>query len=116
MSNNEKFERPWGWYETISLGDNYQAKRIYVKPGGKLSLQSHKHRAEHWVIVSGTAKVTLSEEELILKTNQSVYIEKEQKHRLENTTTEDLYVIEVQTGNYLGEDDIIRYEDIYNRS
>jgi len=111
-----RFHRPWGWYETLCLGGRFQVKRIMVKPGGVLSLQSHVHRAEHWVVVAGTAKVTVDENITLLSENQSVYIPLGAVHRMENPGKVDMYLIEVQTGSYLGEDDIIRYEDIYARS
>ncbi|MEL7470965.1 MAG: mannose-1-phosphate guanylyltransferase/mannose-6-phosphate isomerase [Pseudomonadota bacterium] len=107
--------RPWGSYETICMDDRFQVKRIVVKPKGKLSLQSHLHRSEHWVVVSGTAIVTIDGEEQILRENESVYIPLGAHHRLENRGKIDLHLIEVQSGSYLGEDDIIRYEDIYAR-
>jgi len=110
-----RFHRPWGWYETLCLGDRFQVKRIMVKPGGVLSLQSHVHRAEHWVVVSGTAKVTVGETAKLLSENESVYIPLGEVHRMENPGKVPMYLIEVQTGAYLGEDDIIRYEDVYNR-
>lgn len=109
-------ERPWGHFETLSLGRRYQVKSIVVKPGGRLSLQSHMHRAEHWVIVEGSAKVTIGRSEKLLSENQSVYIPLGEIHRLANPGKVPLRMIEVQTGSYLGEDDIIRYEDIYARS
>ncbi|MEM9196246.1 MAG: mannose-1-phosphate guanylyltransferase/mannose-6-phosphate isomerase [Pseudomonadota bacterium] len=108
--------RPWGWYETLSLGSRFQVKRIMVHPGGQLSLQSHVHRAEHWVVVSGTARVTVGEEVQLLTENESVYIPLGAVHRLENPGKVDMHLIEVQSGIYLGEDDIIRYEDVYARS
>lgn len=111
-----RFHRPWGWYETLCLGGRFQVKRIMVKPGGVLSLQSHVHRAEHWVVVAGTARVTVDESVTLLSENQSVYIPLGAVHRMENPGKVDMYLIEVQTGSYLGEDDIIRYEDIYARS
>lgn len=111
-----RFHRPWGWYETLCLGGRFQVKRIMVKPGGVLSLQSHVHRAEHWVVVAGTARVTVDETVTLLSENQSVYIPLGAVHRMENPGKVDMYLIEVQTGSYLGEDDIIRYEDIYARS
>jgi len=107
--------RPWGWYETLSLGGRFQVKRIMVKPGAQLSLQSHVHRSEHWVVVEGAATVTVGEEEKLLTENQSVYIPLGAVHRLANPGKVDLHLIEVQSGPYLGEDDIIRYEDIYAR-
>ncbi|MEW6562341.1 MAG: mannose-1-phosphate guanylyltransferase/mannose-6-phosphate isomerase [Pseudomonadota bacterium] len=108
--------RPWGYYEGIDLGDRYQAKRIVVKPGAKLSLQMHHHRAEHWVVVSGKAKVTRGEDTLVLYADQSTYIPLGVKHRLENVGTGPLCLIEVQSGSYLGEDDIVRFEDDYYRT
>ncbi|MDO5622182.1 MAG: mannose-1-phosphate guanylyltransferase/mannose-6-phosphate isomerase [Paracoccus sp. (in: a-proteobacteria)] len=107
--------RPWGWFETLALSDRFQVKRIVVKPGGILSLQSHLHRAEHWIVVSGTARVTLDDATHVLTENQSVYIPLGAKHRLENPGKLPMVLIEVQTGGYLGEDDITRYEDIYAR-
>ncbi len=108
--------RPWGWFERVSLGQNFQVKRIMVKPGAALSLQSHQHRAEHWVVVRGTALVTVRDKVFRLGQNQSVYIPVQARHRLENTSPENLHLIEVQTGTYLGEDDITRYEDVYARA
>jgi mannose-1-phosphate guanylyltransferase / mannose-6-phosphate isomerase len=108
--------RPWGDYEQIDRGTRYQVKRITVKPEGKLSLQSHFHRSEHWVVVSGTAKVTVGETEQLLGENQSIYIPLGAVHRLENPGIVPLELIEVQSGSYLGEDDIVRYEDVYNRT
>ena len=107
--------RPWGWYESIALGPRFQVKRIVVNPGGILSLQSHNHRSEHWVVVEGTAKVTIGDEVKIVTENQSVYIPLGAVHRMENPGKLPLTLIEVQTGSYFGEDDIIRYEDIYSR-
>lgn len=107
--------RPWGWFESIVLMPSYQVKRLYVHPQAKLSLQSHKHRSEHWVVVAGRATVWRDSEVFILEANSSVYIRAGQKHRLANDTDKPLVVIEVQTGSYLGEDDIIRYEDAYQR-
>lgn len=114
-SEHLRMYRPWGDYEQIDRGTRYQVKRITVKPGGKLSLQSHVHRAEHWVVVSGTARVTIDERVTLLTENQSVYIPLGAVHRLENPGKVPLELIEVQSGSYLGEDDIIRYEDVYNR-
>ena len=108
--------RPWGWYEGIDEGERFQVKRIMVKPGEKLSLQKHHHRAEHWIIVSGTARVTCGEAIELLTENQSTYIPLGTTHRLENPGKIDLHMIEVQSGSYLGEDDIVRFEDIYQRS
>lgn len=110
-----QFHRPWGWYETLCFADRFQVKRIMVKPGGALSLQSHMHRSEHWVVVAGTACVTIGEETRLVSENQSVYIPLGAVHRLENRGKLPMYLIEVQTGSYLGEDDIVRYEDIYDR-
>jgi len=107
--------RPWGWYETMETSTHYQVKQLTVKPGGVLSLQSHKRRSEHWVVVAGVAHVLRDEDEIVLHANQSTYIPPEMKHRLENRGEETLYIIEVQSGSYLGEDDIQRYEDIYGR-
>ncbi|RGP41278.1 Mannose-1-phosphate guanylyltransferase [Altererythrobacter insulae] len=107
--------RPWGWYEGLEHGDRFQVKRISVKPGAALSLQSHHHRAEHWIIVEGTAKVTIGDKETLLTENQSVYVPLGEVHRLENPGKVPLTFIEVQTGAYLGEDDIVRYEDLYAR-
>ncbi|MDF0603824.1 mannose-1-phosphate guanylyltransferase/mannose-6-phosphate isomerase [Psychromarinibacter sp. C21-152] len=107
--------RPWGWFETLALSDRFQVKRIVVHPGASLSLQSHHHRSEHWVVVQGTAKVTVDEVEKLLTENQSVYIPLGAVHRMENPGKVPMVLIEVQTGAYLGEDDIVRYEDIYAR-
>jgi mannose-1-phosphate guanylyltransferase/mannose-6-phosphate isomerase len=111
-----RFHRPWGWYETLALGHRFQVKRIMVHPGGTLSLQSHVHRAEHWVVVQGAARVTLGQEVKLLAENESVYIPLGTVHRLENPGKLDLHLIEVQSGPYLGEDDIVRYEDVYARA
>ena len=108
--------RPWGWYESIALGPRFQVKRIVVNPGAALSLQSHNHRSEHWIVVEGTAKVTIDDEVKTIKDNQSVYIPLGAVHRMENPGKLPLTLIEVQTGSYFGEDDIIRYDDIYARS
>ena len=107
--------RPWGWYESIALGPKFQVKRIVVNPGGALSLQSHKHRSEHWIVVEGSAKVTIDDDVKIVTENQSVYIPLGAVHRMENPGKLPLTLIEVQTGSYFGEDDIIRYEDVYAR-
>jgi mannose-1-phosphate guanylyltransferase/mannose-1-phosphate guanylyltransferase/mannose-6-phosphate isomerase len=107
--------RPWGWYEGIDEGERFQVKRIMVKPGEKLSLQMHHHRAEHWIVVSGTARVTRGEHIELLTENQSTYIPLGTTHRLENPGKIDLHMIEVQSGTYLGEDDIVRLEDVYKR-
>lgn len=108
--------RPWGWYESLALGARFQVKRIVVKPGAALSLQSHHHRAEHWIVVEGTARVTVNDDVRLISENQSVFIPLGAIHRLENPGKLPMVLIEVQTGSYLGEDDIIRYEDIYART
>lgn len=108
--------RPWGWYQTLNLGDRYQVKEIVVYPGGRLSLQSHHHRAEHWVVVRGTAQVTVDDEIRLVTENESVFIPLRSRHRLENPGRIPMHLIEVQTGSYLDEDDIVRYDDIYGRS
>lgn len=107
--------RPWGTYTVLEEGEHFKIKRIEVKPGASLSLQMHHHRSEHWVVVSGTAKVLNDVKELTLKVNESTFIPAEHKHRLENIGMEQLVMIEVQTGNYLGEDDIVRFSDVYGR-
>ena len=108
--------RPWGWFETLVLRGRFQVKRIFVNPGAALSLQSHHHRSEHWIVVEGTAKVTIGEEEKLVSEGQSVFIPLAEKHRLQNPGKVPMMLIEVQTGTYLGEDDIVRYEDLYSRS
>jgi len=112
---HRKVHRPWGWYDSIDAGHRFQVKRIVVKPGGSLSLQMHHHRAEHWIVVSGTAKVTRGEEQFLVSENQSTYIPLGTKHRLENPGAIPLEMIEVQSGAYLGEDDIVRFDDVYGR-
>ena len=107
--------RPWGKYDSIDAGDNYQVKRLTVNPGAKLSVQMHHHRAEHWVVVKGTAEVTRGTEVLELKENQSIYIPLGATHSLSNETEAPLDIIEVQSGSYLGEDDIERLQDVYGR-
>ncbi|MBJ2149403.1 mannose-1-phosphate guanylyltransferase/mannose-6-phosphate isomerase [Paracoccus sp. IB05] len=107
--------RPWGWYESLVVGDRFQVKRIHVHPGAALSLQSHFHRSEHWIVVEGTARVTVDDEVTLLTENQSVYVPLGSIHRMENPGKVPMVLIEVQTGSYLGEDDIIRYEDVYAR-
>jgi mannose-1-phosphate guanylyltransferase/mannose-6-phosphate isomerase len=113
--NHRKVHRPWGYYDSIDNGLRFQVKRIVVKPGASLSLQMHHHRAEHWIVVSGTAKVTRGDETIMLSENQSTYIPLGTVHRLENPGVIDLEMIEVQSGSYLGEDDIVRLEDNYGR-
>jgi mannose-1-phosphate guanylyltransferase / mannose-6-phosphate isomerase len=112
---NARVYRPWGWYESVDIGEGFQVKRLMVKPGQKLSLQLHHHRAEHWVVVQGEAKVTIGSHVQAVSKNESVYIPKEVQHRLENCGADDLFLIEVQSGSYLGEDDIVRFEDSYGR-
>jgi mannose-1-phosphate guanylyltransferase/mannose-6-phosphate isomerase len=107
--------RPWGSYDSLDYGDRFQVKRITVKPGAQLSLQMHHHRAEHWIVVQGTARVTRGEEAFLLGENESTYIPMGTTHRLENPGKVPLHLIEVQSGTYLGEDDIVRYEDTYGR-
>ncbi|MEJ6396242.1 mannose-1-phosphate guanylyltransferase/mannose-6-phosphate isomerase [Gymnodinialimonas sp. 2305UL16-5] len=111
-----RFHRPWGWYETLCLSGRFQVKRIMVKPGGVLSLQSHMHRSEHWIVVAGTAEVTIGDDVRLVTENESVYIPLGHKHRMANPGRLPMYLIEVQTGAYLGEDDIVRYEDVYDRT
>jgi mannose-1-phosphate guanylyltransferase/mannose-6-phosphate isomerase len=113
---HSKVHRPWGTFEPIGHGERYQVKRITVNPGASLSLQLHHHRAEHWVVVSGTAVVTCGDKEIMLSENESTYIPLGVKHRLKNPGTIPLEIIEIQSGSYLGEDDIVRLDDIYNRS
>lgn len=108
--------RPWGWFETLAIRGRFQVKSIFVKPGAALSLQSHHHRSEHWIVVEGTAKVTVDEQVSLVTEGESVYIPLGAVHRMENPGKIPMVLIEVQTGTYLGEDDIIRYEDIYSRS
>jgi mannose-1-phosphate guanylyltransferase/mannose-6-phosphate isomerase len=113
--SNRKVYRPWGWYDSIDSGEHFQVKRLYVKPGAKLSLQMHHKRAEHWVVVSGTATVTKGEQTFNLKKGESTYIPLGVIHALENKTSKSLEIIEVQSGTYLGEDDIVRFDDLYGR-
>ena len=108
--------RPWGSYTVLEDGDDCKVKRLTVKPGGVLSLQKHFRRSEHWTVVSGTAKVRVGAQEFLLERNQSTYIPVDTLHRLENPTEHDLHLIEVQCGDYFGEDDIVRLEDKYGRS
>ena len=112
---HRKVYRPWGWYDGVDAGERFQVKRIMVKPGGTLSLQMHHHRAEHWIVVRGTARVTKGEEVFLLTENQSTYIPVGVTHRLENPGRLDLEMVEVQSGSYLGEDDIVRLGDVYGR-
>ena len=109
------YQRPWGTYQTLALAPGYQVKIIIVQPGGRLSLQKHFKRSEHWVIVGGLPTVTIDEKIEVYQVNQIVYIPKESKHRIENFTDGVCTLVEVQIGDYLGEDDIVRFEDIYGR-
>ncbi len=115
VSEHRRIYRPWGYYQSIDNGDRYQVKRIVVKPGGRLSLQKHFHRAEHWVVVRGTAEVTCDDIKKLVRENESIYLPLASVHRLENPGKIDIELIEVQTGSYLGEDDIVRIEDVYHR-
>ena len=115
LDNHKKVYRPWGYYQTIDLADRFQVKRIMIKPGAKISNQIHYHRSEHWVVVEGTARITKDEEILLLHENESIYLPMGIKHRVENPGKIPLHLIEVQSGSYLGEDDIVRIEDIYGR-
>ena len=116
VQEHRKVQRPWGFYDSIDRGERFQVKRIVVQPGGRLSLQMHHHRAEHWVVVRGTARVTRGEETFLLSENQSTYIPLGVTHRLENPGKTPLEIIEVQSGGYLGEDDIVRFDDQYGRA
>ncbi|WP_071467497.1 mannose-1-phosphate guanylyltransferase/mannose-6-phosphate isomerase [Polynucleobacter asymbioticus] len=113
---HRKVARPWGWYDSVDEGERFKVKRIQVKPGASLSLQMHHHRAEHWIVVKGVAEITNGDQVIALTENQSTYIPQGQTHRLANRGTEPLEIIEVQSGSYLGEDDIVRFEDTYGRS
>jgi mannose-1-phosphate guanylyltransferase/mannose-6-phosphate isomerase len=112
---HSRVHRPWGWYQTVDLGEGFQVKRIHVAPGGSLSLQKHRHRAEHWVVVGGTALATIGTTVQRVKPNEHVYIPLGAVHRLENAEDEPVELVEVQSGTYLGEDDIVRLEDVYDR-
>lgn len=113
---HRKVARPWAWYDSVDMGDRFQVKRIGVKPGASLSLQKHHQRAEHWIVVAGTAEVTRGSETFLLSENQSTYIPIGEVHRLKNPSKVYLEIIEVQSGSYLGEDDIVRFEDTYGRT
>jgi mannose-1-phosphate guanylyltransferase/mannose-6-phosphate isomerase len=113
---HRKVARPWGWYDSVDEGERFKVKRIQVKPGASLSLQMHHHRAEHWIVVKGTAEITNGDQVILLAENQSTYIPQGQTHRLANPGKTPLEIIEVQSGSYLGEDDIVRFEDTYGRS
>jgi len=112
---SRKVHRPWGWYDSVDAGQRFQVKRIVVNPGASLSLQMHHHRAEHWIVVQGTARVTRGNDVYLVPENQSTYIPLGEKHRLDNPGKVPLEMIEVQSGSYLGEDDIVRIEDVYGR-
>ena len=112
---HRKVSRPWGWYDNLDEGENFKVKRIQVNPGASLSLQKHTKRAEHWVVVKGVAEVISDNKKITLKENESAYIPMGKKHRLSNPTKDILEIIEIQTGAYLGEDDIERFEDTYGR-
>ncbi len=114
-ARGQKDTRPWGTWEVIDAGDGYCVKKICVTPGNILSLQLHHHRAEHWIIVSGEALVTLGDDKFVKKANESVYIPAETKHRIQNNTQQDMTFIEIQTGEKLDESDIVRFEDSYGR-
>ncbi len=112
---NRKTHRPWGWYDTVDVGQNFKVKRIRVNPNASLSLQKHQHRAEHWIVVRGLAEITRGNETFKLSENQSTYISAGETHRLKNPTSAILEIIEVQSGTYLGEDDIVRLDDSFGR-
>jgi mannose-1-phosphate guanylyltransferase/mannose-6-phosphate isomerase len=113
--HHRKVQRPWGWYDSLDLGGNHQVKRIMVKPSASISLQTHEHRAEHWVIIKGEARITLGAQVKDYQRYEHIFIPKQTKHRLQNVSQSDVELIEVQCGDYLGEDDIVRYEDVYGR-
>jgi mannose-1-phosphate guanylyltransferase/mannose-6-phosphate isomerase len=113
---HRKVSRPWGWYDSVDEGERFKVKRIQVSPGASLSLQMHHHRAEHWIVVKGVAEITNGDEVITLTENQSTYIPQGQIHRLSNPGETPLEIIEVQSGSYLGEDDIVRFEDTYSRN
>ena len=112
---SEIINKPWGYFQVLDSQVGHQTKKLFIKPFSKLSLQSHKHRSEHWVIVKGSATVLIDNNKYILEINESIYIPMQSKHRLENNTENDLCVIEVQIGDTIKEDDIVRYDDIYGR-
>lgn len=111
----KKINKPWGYYQILDSQNGYQLKKLFVNPKSKLSLQSHKYRSEHWVVLYGLATVTIDKNVYELSVNESIYIPMASKHRLENNTNKEVVIGETQIGDYLGEDDIIRYEDIYKR-
>jgi len=114
-TNASRDYRPWGWYETLAITNNFHIKVLHVNPGASLSLQSHQHRFEHWIVISGIATVIRHNEEYTLNPNQSIFITAKELHQLSNHSSDDLVIVEVQTGTYFGEDDIVRYSDVYNR-
>ena len=114
--NHRRVHRPWGTYDTLDSGPGFQVKRLTIEPGASISLQLHRHRAEHWVVVAGTARVTRGDEVFLLRENESAFVSQGTRHRIENPTEDPLQIVEVQTGGYLGEDDIVRYHDNYARS
>ncbi len=116
INEHRTMQRPWGSYTILEEGERYKIKRILVRPSQKLSLQLHYHRSEHWIVVRGTAKVTLDDKESLLHENESLFVPKSTMHRLENPGKVPLELIEVQVGEYVGEDDIVRFEDIYGRT
>lgn len=111
-----KDHRPWGWFEILAHGDHFKVKRIFVKPGASISLQSHSHRSEHWVVVNGSAKITIDDQIKIISQGQSIFVPKHAVHRIENQDNISLIIVEIQIGTYLEEDDIVRYEDLYGRN
>jgi mannose-1-phosphate guanylyltransferase/mannose-6-phosphate isomerase len=115
-SIHRRVHRPWGYYEAVDQGDRFQVKRLAVKPGGRLSLQKHMHRAEHWVVVRGTAAVTVGSEDRLVHESESMFIPMGAVHRLANPGKIALEIVEVQTGGYFGEDDIVRFDDVYGRA
>ena len=112
---SEIINKPWGYFQVLNSQEGFLVKKIFVNPLSKLSLQSHKHRSEHWVVVQGIAEVTIDENSYKLSTNESIYVPLGSKHRLENNSEKDLIIVEVQIGDHLKEDDIVRYDDIYGR-
>lgn len=110
------YQRPWGTYQTLTLSTNYQVKALTIHPDGRLSLQKHFHRSEHWVVVTGNPTITVENKVKVYSANEHVYIPREALHRIENFSKEDSILIEVQVGDYLGEDDIVRIEDVYGRT
>ena len=115
MNSDKEVFRPWGSFRSLLLADNHQVKEIFVDPGQRLSLQSHQHRSEHWIVTNGPALVTIDDQELTLKTGAHIFIPQGAKHRLTNPGTKRIKIVEIQIGSYLGEDDITRYEDDYQR-